>query len=111
MTSPPFRVPIARQVVRSTVSLTNRTEPSQRATFTPPGWLLLAESRIRRLAGYMQDRLLGGVACRYIDSQLRDHDQGPPSSLRPWYDRFLISRARHPAIASSKPFGAVPGLK
>jgi len=35
-TSPLARVPIARHVVRSMPSATNRTEPSARATFTPP---------------------------------------------------------------------------
>src|SRR3954468_22510312 len=45
-TSPWFRVPIAHQVCRLIVSLTNRTEPSQKPTITPPGWLLLGVIRL-----------------------------------------------------------------
>ena len=37
MISPPFRVPIARQVCRLTESLTNLTDPSPKQTLTPPG--------------------------------------------------------------------------
>src|SRR5262249_29381356 len=36
MTSPPFIVPIARQVARSIESLTNRTDPSPIRHWTPP---------------------------------------------------------------------------
>src|SRR5262249_34430240 len=39
-TSPLARVPIAHQVGRLMVSLTNRTLPSVNRTFTPPGWEL-----------------------------------------------------------------------
>ena len=42
MISLPARVPRAHQVLRSTESLTNFTEPSPKATLTPPGWLLVA---------------------------------------------------------------------
>ena len=41
ITSPPFRVPSAHQGWTLTLSLMNLTEPSEKATFTPPGWLLL----------------------------------------------------------------------
>ena len=37
-----LRVPRAHQVRRSIESLMNLTEPSQKATLTPPGWLLVA---------------------------------------------------------------------
>src|SRR4051812_35386573 len=36
--SPPLRVPRAVQTAGSTLDLTNRTEPSARARWTPPGW-------------------------------------------------------------------------
>jgi hypothetical protein len=42
MTSPTLRLPSAHQVWRLTESLMNRTEPSVRPRFTPPGWLLFA---------------------------------------------------------------------
>lgn len=38
MTSPPPIVPRARQVTKLMVSLMNRTEPSAKTVFTPPGW-------------------------------------------------------------------------
>src|SRR5580700_11359928 len=38
ITSPPARVPRAFQVVRFTLDLTNRTEPSSNSRLTPPGW-------------------------------------------------------------------------
>ncbi len=40
MISPPLRVPRAHQALRPIESLMNRTEPSQKAVLTPPGWLL-----------------------------------------------------------------------
>ncbi len=40
MISPLPRVPRAHQVVRLTVFLMNRTEPSMNETLQPPGWLL-----------------------------------------------------------------------
>ena len=42
MTSPPFRVPAARQVWTLIVVFTNLTDPSAIVAFTPPGWRLLA---------------------------------------------------------------------
>ena len=42
ITSPKARLPRAHQVCRLTESLMNLTEPSVKATFTPPEWLLLA---------------------------------------------------------------------
>ena len=41
-TSPPSRVQRACQVARSMVSEMNRTAPSQKQAFTPPGWRLRA---------------------------------------------------------------------
>ncbi len=61
ITSPPALVEIARQVTRLMVSLTNRTEPSQRVILTPPGWELVALLRMRP-GGNMQDRVLGSPA-------------------------------------------------
>src|SRR5579883_745232 len=40
MISPRFRLPRAHQAWRLTESLMNRTDPSDMATLTPPGWLL-----------------------------------------------------------------------
>jgi hypothetical protein len=40
-TSPPFRVPSAHHALRLTESFMNRTDPSAKASQTPPGWLLL----------------------------------------------------------------------
>ena len=40
MTSPRLRLPRAHQVFGATVFLMKWTEPSAKATFTPPGWLL-----------------------------------------------------------------------
>ena len=42
MTSPLAFVPNAHHVAMATLLLTNRTLPSAIATFTPPGWLLVA---------------------------------------------------------------------
>jgi hypothetical protein len=50
-------------VPRWIVSLTNFTEPSARATLTPPGWRLLATVMIRE-GGNMHDRELGGPECQ-----------------------------------------------
>ena len=40
ITSPPATLPSDRQVMPSMVLLMNRTEPSPRREFTPPGWKL-----------------------------------------------------------------------
>ena len=42
MTSSPFRVPRAHQVIRLIEFLMNFTLPSAMQALTPPGWLLLA---------------------------------------------------------------------
>ena len=63
MTSPRFRVPIARQVWMLMEDLTNRTDPSARVTFTPPGCRLFAVVEIRD-GGNMHDREFGGPECQ-----------------------------------------------
>src|ERR1700720_1262800 len=50
MTSPPARVPRARQVTRATLFLTNRTEPSPIRTVAPPGCRLDGGTCIGMLA-------------------------------------------------------------
>src|SRR5687767_3742483 len=42
--SRPSRLPSAHQMFSATLSLTNDTLPSQRTTFTPPAWSLVAAS-------------------------------------------------------------------
>jgi hypothetical protein len=44
ITSPPLRLPSAHQVCGLTELLMNRTEPSAKASFTPPGCWLFAEA-------------------------------------------------------------------
>ena len=63
ITSPPARVPNAHQTCGLMVDLTNRTLPSQKRTFTPPGCRLLA---VKAPLGwypvsYSQLQVLGGM--------------------------------------------------
>src|SRR5262249_50614611 len=46
MTSPPARVPIARYVASGIESVTNRTDPSASANWSPPAWALRNEYRV-----------------------------------------------------------------
>ena len=50
MTSPPFRVPRARQVRSETLFLMNLTLPSPKSVLTPPGWRLDGGTCIGMLA-------------------------------------------------------------
>ncbi len=45
MTSPPLRVPSARQTFKATLFLIKRTEPSPSRRLTPPVWLLVGGDR------------------------------------------------------------------
>ena len=66
MTSPPFRVPSARQVCRLTEFLMNLTEPSPRSRLTPPGWLLLGGMTARLTMKNPHERVFGVVTWRMM---------------------------------------------
>jgi hypothetical protein len=64
ITSPPFRVPKARQVATSIPYDTKRTPPSPKQTFTPPGCRLLAVVMMRK-GENMQEAFLAAVLAEY----------------------------------------------
>src|SRR3954449_316078 len=104
MTSPPLRVPTARQVARLIDDLKNRTDPSTMQTLTPPGWRLLAVVLIR-CGGNMHDREFGGVPGEDLVVVWPSDIQGAPALELPCLVRSRMLTARHIWRASSAPAG------
>ena len=63
MTSPPARVPRAHQLITLTESLTNRTEPSEKRIFTPPGMVTVRRCRAGWTTSVSQEsaKILAGI--------------------------------------------------